>query len=82
VATAARLLVGTEVYRHVLFVCSTTMALQAEKQEKAPERTPILAQLFVPLLLGAHLCQKLLPLLQPPPEEPKPRIGFHTDQDK
>ena len=26
------------------------------------------------------LYQKLLPLLQPPPEEPKPRIGFHTDE--
>lgn len=23
--------------------------------------------------------QKLLPLLQPPPEKPKPRIGFHPD---
>jgi hypothetical protein len=25
--------------------------------------------------------QKLLPLLQPPPEAPKRRIGFHTDSD-
>jgi len=33
-AIAARLLVGKELYRHVLLVCSTTMAVQAEKQEK------------------------------------------------
>jgi ORF6N domain len=26
------------------------------------------------------LYQKLLPLLQPPPEKSKPRIGFHTDK--
>jgi hypothetical protein len=25
--------------------------------------------------------QKLLPLLQPPPDPPKRRIGFHTDSD-
>ena len=25
------------------------------------------------------LYQKLLPLLRPAPEEPKPRIGFHVD---
>jgi len=30
------------------------MAVQAEKQEKTSERTPTLAQLFVPLLLAAR----------------------------
>ena len=27
-----------------------------------------------------ELYQKLRPLLLPPPDEPKPRIGFHSDQ--
>jgi hypothetical protein len=27
------------------------------------------------------LYRKLLPLLQPPPDPPKRRIGFHTDSD-
>jgi hypothetical protein len=41
---------------------------------------------FVPTLLEhdsalRDVYQKLLPLLQPPADSPKRRIGFHTDED-
>ena len=63
-ALAARLLVGKEVYRHLLFVCSAARAVQAENRTTSDPNEAIIEDSYPSLAQLFHCYWEPLPLIR------------------